>query len=606
MKIWRSTSLIILLLLAFSQANGQSFSTPVKVNSGASGTEETDPTMHVTGNGTIYVSWYDINQDIYFSRSIDGGLTFAPKISVTKHVENNIYETMFQRSPKFAVDTKGVIHMVWTEARVKAQTDVWYVNSTDNGQTWSMPKSIMDPDDSQKYAQDFVAIACDSSDRLYVSFLDFRMSARKVSTNAQLFMLRSLDGGATWSNAIKANNMPGGIGGTCECCKQDIVASPSGNLYIGFRSNIKNKRDIFIARSRDRGTTWDPIIQAQLGDWMIQECPVTGPNLVLDNKENLHIAWRDQRDAVGRDIVYYTMLRKGDTAVFPNRAISSLTNQAADWPDIGATDNGVLFSIYQSNDLAKELRFTFSSDGGNSWTPNATVVGTNSSQEFANVEYDKAGNFYMLWKDTRNDAGDIYFSKVTKMPAPVAPPQVTILNKKIIDPSKQKLIWHLPQAYSDYAWFDVRLLNVTAIEADSIIGTRDTTWISKNVQGGVLHYSITAHTLTGSSTIVDSVNLLVTGGVSDRTAAAQTLQLFPNPISANATQTTLAFHQANMGKATIFLTDDLGRSVLEAAKTFVAGDQSWKLELNNLPPGLYECILRHDGVDEVAKLVLAH
>src|ERR1017187_3913648 len=146
------------------------------------------------------------------------------------------------------------------EARIGDQSDIWYVRSTDNGQTWTQPLSIMDADDSEKYAQDFPAIACDSSNNLYVSYLDNRYLMRGLVDHYKMQLERSTDGGATWSLPVIADKLPFENSGTCECCRQDIAVSPEGHVYIAFRTNMTEtngeKRDIFICRSMNGGITF--------------------------------------------------------------------------------------------------------------------------------------------------------------------------------------------------------------------------------------------------------------------------------------------------------------------------------------------------------------
>src|SRR6185312_1960225 len=280
-----------------------------------------------------------------------------------------------QRAPNFAIDTKGVIHLAWVEARIGEQQDVWYVRSMDSGRTWSVPVSIMDADDSATYAQDFSAIAVDSMNNVYVAFLDGREVQRGTSDNMQLYMIKSSDQGMTWLPPVKANKYVNGIGGTCECCKLDIAASKEGHVYIAYRSDIKNRRDVWIARSMDQGVTWDSTILAQDGRWMINACPTTGPNITLDKNENLVVSWRDSRTSNPNNIVYVTVLPKGEDSVFRNVAMNP-SSDMANWPDVAIDPNGVVMLGYQvSTDKGDRIHYKTSADGANSWMGDSTIGG---------------------------------------------------------------------------------------------------------------------------------------------------------------------------------------------------------------------------------------
>src|ERR1019366_10416879 len=129
-------------------------------------------------------------------------------------------------------------------------------------------------------------------------------------------------------------------------CRQDIAVSPEGHLYIAFRTSMTepggDERDIFICRSMDGGRTFDSSIQCQLGDWTLTGCPTRGPHISLDSAENLHVAWSDARDnSAGKLNSYFSLLRKGDTAVFPNYTVNG-RGQSANWPDLAVSPNGLV------------------------------------------------------------------------------------------------------------------------------------------------------------------------------------------------------------------------------------------------------------------------
>jgi len=82
----------------------------------------------------VYVVWTDtrnINQDIYFAASNDSGGTFGTNVKV-----NDDPSSAIQRYPDIAVDSNGVIHVVWEDSR-NGNYDIYYSKSTDGGATFS-------------------------------------------------------------------------------------------------------------------------------------------------------------------------------------------------------------------------------------------------------------------------------------------------------------------------------------------------------------------------------------------------------------------------------------------------------------------------------------
>jgi hypothetical protein len=405
----------ILLTFAFllscaARLGAQQYSTPLKINNDVSGSSERSPMMRLDRNGNIFIAWVkadgDGNGPINMSVSTDGGMTFSPQVHVCADANCN---SNFQRTAQFAIDTKGNIHLVWMGNRINSQPDIWYVRSTDMGKTWTKPVSVCDADDSSKYAQDFPSIACDSNDNLYVSFLDSRETQRKVSANVQLYFTRSTDGGMTWSVNKKANVLPGGIGGTCECCAEKIASSPDGHLYITFRSNINDVRDIWLARSYDKGMTFEPALKIQNGDWNIAGCPVSGPNITLDDSEGAHIVWRDARDdSNGVSHVYYAYVTSGSIAVPSNTAFDAKGASLANYPDVALFDHGKYkVLLYETANYG--MRYILLN--GSSPMVNNRPIPSGDMQEFGTILFASDGTRYISWQDGKNDAGDIYFCR---------------------------------------------------------------------------------------------------------------------------------------------------------------------------------------------------
>lgn len=408
--------------------DAQQFTTPVRVNHDKSLSSQRSPMMKLGRNGHIYIAWVNANTGsggpIQMSISSDGGMNFTNDVTVCADANCN---ADFQRTAQFVLDTKDHIHMIWMGNRVKSPTnnqlqgDVWYVRSTDNGATWTTPVSISGADDSSIYAQDFPSIACDSSDNLYVTFLDSRETQRKQNSNVHLYFTKSTDGGMNWTAARKIESL-GGMGGTCECCTENIASTPDGHLYVVFRSNISDLRNIWLERSPDQGTTWAPALKVQNGDWHINECPVSGPNISLDDSETAHIVWRDARDdSAGITHTYYAMVPKGSTMIPANEAFDAAGAQLANYPSVALYAHSKYRVIaYQTQNYG--MRYILYADGQESIRNRPLPSG--GSQQFGTVLFAPDGTRYLSWQDSKTDAGDIYFcQEISPLPtASVAEP----------------------------------------------------------------------------------------------------------------------------------------------------------------------------------------
>jgi hypothetical protein len=568
----------LLLLTAPISALAQvSFTAPVRIslNAGAHA-----PVVHVGRAGIIFASWFERSADIYFAKSTNGGKSFSSPVRASRQVTTNIYTSMLQRAPEFVVDTKGTIHLVWTEGRLGSQSDVWYIRSTDQGTTWTQPTSIMDADDSQKYAQDFSAIACDSSDNLYVSYLDNRWLMRgAASDHYQMHMQRSTDGGKTWLDPVIANKLSVLSSGTCECCRQDIAVSPEGHVYIAFRTsqdltNSLDDRSIFICRSWDKGVTWDNSIRCQTGTWNLTACPTKGPHISLNPHEDLFVSWNDARDDSAWLFSYFAMLPKGETEIFPNVSMSQRA-QSGMWPAIAMTPLG--YVAYAFMPSGGPVQFTYSSDGGNTWNRDRALPGrSGDDQSLPSIAFDAKGNVLVAWQDADSDA--ILFSEVSGMNArvPIAAP-VSAIPITIAPAPLFTFKWHKPESLgiATNTWYTINLKGVTF----GPLPTRDTQFVTAVPPEGTYNYTIVAHTAFDSAVTNGSFTVAALG-VSETSSTATSV--YPNP----AKNGIIALQVRGLqGLVSVTVQNALGATV-KTVDTF-AENETVRVNVKDLPHGTY-------------------
>jgi hypothetical protein len=556
---------------------------PVSKDAGAH-----SPAMHVGRDGTIFVSWFENNADIYFSHSTDGGKTFALPVRVSREVTTNGSTSLLQRAPNFAIDTKGIIHLAWMEARIPSpktgqeQTDIWYVHSTDNGSTWTKPFSIMDADDSELYAQDFPAIACDSSDNLYVSYLDNRYLERGLTDHYKMQLERSTDGGTKWSLPVIADKLPVENSGTCECCRQDIAVSPEGHVYIAFRTNMTeadgDKRDIFICRSMDGGVTFDSSIRCQLGGWTLTGCPTKGPHISLDSSENLHVAWSDARDDSGKLNSYFSLLRKGDTAIFPNYTVNG-RGQGANWPDLAVSTNGLVAFAYIMGNTSGPNRFSYSSDAGNTWSRNISFPGASSDdQSLPALAFSPAGTLCAVWQD--GDANGILFSGISGLQSPQTSGVITTLNQNSFPADTPiRLAWTKPAQLNSapFVWYQVSIQGLTP-EYD----TRDTSLYFDSLPVGQYYLDVTAYSTLGQLGSAGSI-FYVTAPAAVGQDATPASGVFPNPATNGVV--TIALPELQNELASVKILDEDGKAVRTMQVRATNGNLV--LNVSGLLPGTY-------------------
>lgn len=387
------------LLIAVPMLTAQVFDRDRNVGDGPASAQQIAPKVGVAPDGTVYAIWTDMrgggSGQVFLAKSTDHGTSFTASRQVTNATG---LQAGMQRGPQIAVDRMGVVHLLWEQKNELNKITARYARSTDGGATFSTPLAIAA--DSGLHNQDFPSIAVDSSGNPCASWIDSRDVENGNAKHPQLYVVRSTNGGVSFNMPVRATNIPDA--GTCECCNTSIAVSPAGNIFVSFRSNFSNNRDIHIARSLDGGTTFS-IVKAASESWVIDGCPMTGSSIAVDRNENAYVAWRDSRpSANGKDYIYYTMLRRSDSVCLRDRRICSTPSQS-NYPSLAITpDGGVLCAFQDNRNDGADIYYTYSPDG-TVFSPEMKLThetGT-SRQELPAVAIGPDGTRYIVWQDSR-------------------------------------------------------------------------------------------------------------------------------------------------------------------------------------------------------------
>ena len=156
-------------------------------------------------NGELYVVWAG-HEKLYFTKSLNGGNSFSkPKVIATQPGGWDYAIPGIQRCNGLPVTVcdvsngpnKGTIYVNWTDQRNgTGNTDVWLIKSTNGGKTWSQPIKVNNDNTTRHQFLTWMSVD-NVTGYLYFVFYDRRGTTGNAT---DVYMAQSKDGGQTFTN----------------------------------------------------------------------------------------------------------------------------------------------------------------------------------------------------------------------------------------------------------------------------------------------------------------------------------------------------------------------------------------------------------------------
>lgn len=351
--------------------DGQTWSTPVIVNSNALGDNELDiePSAAGDGNGIWIVVWesYDslgntigADADILLSVSSDNAASWSPARALSSTASAS---QLNDRVPRIATDGNGVWIVAWEsfESAISfdSDTDLLYSRSTDDGLNWSNPKVLNKPAIFDGTHDTEVEIVTDG---LGVWIAAWKRAPTLVGGGPDWDVLyaRSVDAGQTWSASAPLNS--NAATDAYNDWGPKLAADGRGIWVAVWISNedidgrIGTDSDVLFARSVDGGVSWsDPasLVLTSLSDTAADD----RATISTDGQGHWAVAWQSRLDRLGnlggdREILISVSLDEGRSwrtpvALDPDAPFDTGNDRG---PSLGTNRRGDWICVWESLD----------------------------------------------------------------------------------------------------------------------------------------------------------------------------------------------------------------------------------------------------------------
>jgi hypothetical protein len=230
------------------------------------------PSVSVSGS-VVHVVWADFrdgNDEIYYKRSTDAGVSWGVDTRLTNNTANSEY-------PSVTV-SGSVVHVVWYDER-DGNPEIYYKRSTDAGVSWGTDTRL-----TNNTAFSVSPSVSVSGSVVHVVWRDIR------DGNWEIYYKRSTDAGVSWESDTRLTN------NTANSDLPSVTVSGSGVhvVWVDFRAG---NSEIYYKRSIDAGVSWET-------DTRLTSNTATSnfPSVSISGSV-VHVVWSDFRD--GNDEIYY-------------------------------------------------------------------------------------------------------------------------------------------------------------------------------------------------------------------------------------------------------------------------------------------------------------
>jgi hypothetical protein len=279
-----------------SNDSGNTFGQEIRLSNNSGFSEH--PQM-ASENENIYVVWADntnINKQIYFKKSGDGGNSFEEQMLLSDNNSN----AFNQEISSFGDN----VHIVWLEKVPDGPYQTMTASSTDGGETFHKPIVLSE----NASAQTFPKIST-FDNHVYVTW----NVENKPDAENGVYFTSSSDNGMTFGNISRLNTEEEDFG-------EPQVTSAGNQVYVIWGgSDTHQLSSLNLIKSEDYGNTFSEIKKISETDLGKLNEP-SNVEITMDQNNRVFIAWQDKMNASDKDEILFAFSTDG------GESFNSVTN----------------------------------------------------------------------------------------------------------------------------------------------------------------------------------------------------------------------------------------------------------------------------------------
>ena len=290
--------------------------------------------------------------------------------------------------PGIAAGPQGEIYVTWSARKPVPvgglfASDLYLARSLDGGATWNGHVRL---NDDQPTSHSFEGLAVAPDGTVLVAWIETR------DGKAATMLARVTERGTRVAEPIRLDT-----GETCVCCRVDVAAGPGENVDVLWRKVFPdNVRDMVLGVSRDGGRTFGAPALVHADGWKITACPHRGGSVAADARGRLYAIWYTEATE-GRPDVLFATSTDGRRFSPPRRlhtAAGSIPDQAP--LAVDASGRGVV--VWEdSTAVRRRIVMRTTRDGGRTLSPLQSL--SPAIKAFAPAVATTPAGFIIVWHE---------------------------------------------------------------------------------------------------------------------------------------------------------------------------------------------------------------